>query len=320
MDAIVQDAYGSADMLEFRPLDRPVISDDEVLVEVRAAGVDRGVWHLMTGKPYAARLVFGLRAPKNPVPGMDVAGVVAAVGPNATRFAVGDEVFGIGKGTWAEYARAKAAKLARKPSNVSFAQAAAVAISGVTALQAVRDEGKLKRGDRVMVIGASGGVGSYAVQLAKAFGATVTAVCRAGKADFARSIGADAVIDYVRDDLGHEQYDVVIDIAGNRKISRLRRSLTATGTLVIVGGENGDSLTGSLQRQFGAKGLSLLIDQRLTFVVSKERGADIEYLAERIEAGDIIPAVDRAYPLKDAADAMRALERGDVRGKLVLTV
>jgi len=307
-------------VLEFRQVEPPTISDDEVLVEVRAAGVDRGVWHLLTGKPYAARLVFGLRAPKNAIPGLDLSGVVASVGAKVASIAVGEEVFGIGKGTFGEYARAKAAKLVRKPGNVTFEQAAAVAISGVTAVQAIRDAGKVKRGDRVMVIGASGGVGSFAVQLAKMFGATVTAVCRADKANFVLSIGADQVVDYVRDDLGHEQYDVVIDIAGNRKVSQLRRSLTPTGTLVITGGENGGSLTGSLQRQFGAKVLSLFIRQRLTFVVSKERGADIKYLAERIEAGDITPAVDHIYPLKDAADAIRALERGDVRGKLVLTV
>jgi NADPH:quinone reductase-like Zn-dependent oxidoreductase len=320
MDAIVQDRYGSAEVLEFRQIDPPAISDDEVLVEVRAAGVDRGVWHLMTGKPYAARLVFGLRAPKIAIPGLDLAGRVAAVGKNVKRFAVGDEVFGIGKGTFAERARAKPEKLVRKPSNVTFEQAAAVAISGVTAVQAVRDEARVQPGTSVMVIGASGGVGSWAVQLAKMFGATVTAVCRADKADFVRSIGAENVIDYMRDDLGHEQYDVVIDIAGNRRVSRLRRSLTPTGTLVIVGGEQGGPLTGSLQRQYGAKLLSSFVRQRLTFVVSKERGADIEFLARHIEAGDIMPAVDRTYPLKDAADAISALESGDVRGKLVIAV
>jgi NADPH:quinone reductase-like Zn-dependent oxidoreductase len=320
MDAIVQNTYGSADTLEFRSIAPPTIADDEVLVQVKAAGVDRGVWHLMTGTPYAARLAFGVRAPKNPVPGMDLAGRVAAVGNDVTGIAVGDEVFGIGKGTFAEYARATPEKLVAKPRNISFEQAAVVAISGVTALAAVRDHGCVKAGDRVLVIGASGGVGSFAVQLAKYYGAIVTGVGRSDNEPFVRSLGAEHYIDYVRDDIGNERYDVVSDIAGNRPLSRLRRALTPAGTLVIVGGENGGPLTGSLHRQFGAKLMSPFIKQRLTFFVSRERRADMAFLAERIAAGDIVPALDRAYPLKDAADALRALEAGAVRGKLALSV
>jgi NADPH:quinone reductase-like Zn-dependent oxidoreductase len=210
--------------------------------------------------------------------------------------------------------------LVAKPSNVSFDEAAVIAISGLTALAAVRDHGRVKAGDSVLVIGASGGVGSFAVQLARYYGAKVTGVGRGDKEAFVRSLGAEHYIDYVRDDIGNEQYDVVIDIGGGRPLSRVRRALTPTGTLVIVGAENGGPLTGGLHRQFGAKLLSPFVRQRLTFFVSRERGADIAFLAERVAAGDIVAPVDRAYPLKDAADALRALEAGDVRGKLALSI
>jgi len=227
MRAIVRDTYGPADILELRDIATPEIADDEVLVRVHAAGVDRGVWHVMTGLPYPIRLAgYGLRAPKNPVPGADVAGVVEAVGTAVTRFQPGDEVFGIAKGSYAEYARAPVDKLAAKPANLTFEQAAAVAISGLPALQGLRDHGKLRPGQKVLIIGASGGVGTYAVQLAKAFGAEVTGVCSTTKVDMVRSIGAHHVIDYTHHDFaeGDQRYDLVLDIGGNSSLSRLRRA------------------------------------------------------------------------------------------------
>src|SRR3954462_6267166 len=240
MKAIVQDTYGSTDVLEFGDIDKPEIADDEVLVRVHAAGVDRGVWHVMTGLPYPIRLAgYRVRAPKSPVPGADVAGVVEAVGEAVTRFQAGDEVFGIAKGSYAEYACAPEDRLRAKPATLTFEQAAAVAISGLPALQGLRDHGKLRRGQKVLIIGASGGVGTYAVQLAKAVGAEVTGVCSTTKVDMVRSIGAHHVIDYTHHDFadGDQRYDLILDIGGNSSLSRLRRALTPKGTLVIAGGE-----------------------------------------------------------------------------------
>jgi NADPH:quinone reductase-like Zn-dependent oxidoreductase len=323
MKAIVQDTYGSTDVLELRDIDKPEIADDEVLVRVRAAGVDRGVWHLMTGLAYPIRLAgYGLRAPKTPVPGMDLAGVVEAVGKDVTRFQPGDEVFGIGKGAYAEYARAPENKLAPKPANLSFEQASAVAISGLTALQALRDRGKVQPGQQVLIIGASGGVGSYAVQLAKAFGAEVTAVASATKADLVRSLGADHVVDYTRDDFsdGEHHYDLILDIGGNASLSRLRRALTPKGTLVIVGGETGGRWLGGYDRLLRAPLLSLFVSQQLGTLVNRENHEDMLVLTELIEAGKVTPAIDRTYPLTEAAKAIRYLEQGHVRGKVVITV
>ena len=249
-----------------------MIGDDEVLVRVHAAGVDQGVWHVMAGLPYPIRLAgYGIRAPKNPVPGADLAGVVEAVGKDVTRFQPGDEVFGIGKGSFAEYARAREDKLAPKPANLSFEQAAAVAISGLTALQGLRDHGNVRPGQKVLIIGASGGVGTYAVQMAKAFGAEVTGVCSTAKVDLVRSIGADHVIDYTREDFaeGKQRYDVILDIGGNSSLSRLRRALTPKGTLVIVGGETGGRWLGGFDRQLRARLLSPFVGQTLTTFISR---------------------------------------------------
>src|SRR5215203_4684042 len=240
MKAIVQDEYGSPDVLELRDIDLPECADDEVLVRVRAAGVGRDVWHVMAGLPYPIRLAgYGLRAPKNPVIGSDVAGVVEAVGKDVSTFQPGDEVFGIGKGSYAEYVCAQEDKLAPKPENLTFEQAAVVAIMGSTALQALRDHGKARPGQEVLIIGASGGVGTYAVQIAKAFGASVTGVCSTKKVEMVRSIGADHVIDYTQEDFaeGDKRYEVTLDIGGNSPLARLRRPLASQGTLVIVGGE-----------------------------------------------------------------------------------
>jgi NADPH:quinone reductase-like Zn-dependent oxidoreductase len=324
MKAIVQSKYGRAhDVLDLQEIDKPVIEDNEVLVRVHAAGVDRGVWHVMTGLPYPIRLAgYGLRAPKTPVPGMDMAGVVEAVGADVTRFRPGDEVFGIGKGTFAEYARALENKLAPKPANLTFEQAAAVAISGLPALQGLRDKGRVEPGQQVLIIGASGGVGTYAVQLAKAFGAEVTGVCSTTKVDMVRSLGADHVIDYTRDDFaeGTLRYDLILDIGGNSSLSRLRRALTPKGTLVITGGEGGGRWLGGNDRQIRALLLSRFVGQKLTTFISKENHEDMLVLKELIEAGKVTPVIDRTYPLTEAPQAIRYVEEGHARGKIVITV
>ena len=322
MKAIAQDKYGSSDVLELKDIDKPEIGDDEVLVRVHAAGVDPGVWHLMTGLPYLVRLGFGLRAPKTRVRGMDVAGRVEAVGKNVTQFQAGDEVFGTCDGSFAEYACAEQDKLAHKPANLTFEQAAAVPISAFTALQGLRDKGEVHAGQRVLIIGASGGVGTFAVQLAKAFGAEVTGVCSTTKVDMVRSIGADHVIDYTRDDFAQtgQRYDVILDTAGNRSVSHLRRALTPRGTLVIVGAEGGDRWIGGTHRQIGALVLSPFVRHRLRTFISMERKADLLSLKELIEAGKVTPVIDRTYPLSEAPEAIRYLEEGHARGKVVITV
>ncbi|WP_091463839.1 NAD(P)-dependent alcohol dehydrogenase [Paenarthrobacter nitroguajacolicus] len=328
MRAIVQEAYGSADVLHEAQVPRPAIKENEVLVKVRAAGLDRGTWHVTTGLPFALRLAYGFRAPRNPVPGLDLAGTVEAVGAKVTRFAVGDQVFGSGKGSFAEYAAARENQLAHKPAGISFEQAAAVPVSACTALIALRaggiDPGKgpVAKELKVLITGASGGVGSYAVQIAKAAGAEVTGVASAAKADLVRELGADHVIDYASRDFadGSERYDVIIDIAGNPSVSRLRRALTSSGTAVIAGGEEGGSWTGSLDRQFRAVALSPFIRQRLTMIVGTQTAADLEYLAGILEAGIMTPAIDRSYPLAQVPDAMRYFDAGNARGKVVITI
>ena len=323
MQAIVHDAYGSTDVLELRDVDVPEIAADEVLLRVHAAGVDRGVWHVMTGLPYPIRLAgFGLSAPKNPVPGMDVAGVVEAVGASVTRFQPGDEVFGIGKGTFAEFARVPETKLALKPANLTFEQAAAVAVSGLTALQGLRDRAHLEAGQHLLIIGASGGVGTYAVQLAKAFGAHVTAVCSTTKVDLVRSLGADRVIDYTREDFAQstERYDAILDIGGNSSLARLRQVLAPAGTLVIAGGETDGRWLGGSDRQIRALVLSLFVSQRLVTYVCRENHEDLLVLKDLIESGQVTPVVDRTYPLSEAAKAIAYLKEGHARGKVVITV
>ena len=321
MKAIVQDTYGSTDVLELRDIDLPEIADDEVLVRVHAAGVDRGVWHLMTGRPYPVRLAgYGLRAPKTQVLGMDMAGVVETVGRDVTRFQRGDEVFGVGKGAFAEYARASEDKLAPKPANLSLEQAAAVPISGTAALQALRDHGRVRPGQHVLIIGASGGVGTFAVQLAKAVGADVTAVCTTTKVDLVASLGADRVIDYTREDFaeGESRYDVILDIGGNSSLSRLRRALAQQGTLVITGGETDGRWLGGTDRQIRALVLSRFVSQTLTTFIAKENHRDLLVLKGFIEAGEVTPVIDRTYALREAPEAIRYLEEGRVRGKLVI--
>jgi NADPH:quinone reductase-like Zn-dependent oxidoreductase len=320
MRAVVQDGFGP-DVLRLAEIERPAIAADEVLIRVRAAGVDRGTWLVTTGQPYVMRLAFGPRGPRGRVAGMDVAGTVVAVGADVTRFSVGDDVFGVARGSFAQYAAARERKLARKPAGLDFEHAAVVAVSGTTALQGVRDVGRVQAGQRVLVIGASGGVGTYAVQVAKAFGAEVTAVCSGAKADLVRSIGADHVIDYARADFADSgvRYDVILDIAGDSHVSRLRRALTPRGTLVIVGGESTGAWFG-LGRQLHAVALSPFVRQRLTMFIATQRHTDLEALSALIEGGKVTPVVGATYSLERVADALRHLAAGEARGKIAIGV
>ncbi len=323
MKAIVQDTFGSADVLEFRDIDAPVAGDDDVLVRVHAAGCGPDVWHLMAGMPYFVRLMPGFHKLKSGVRGRDVSGVVESVGRSVTALRPGDEVMGIAEGSFAELAVARADLLVRKPERLTFEEAAAVPISGITALRAVRDEGRVGPGQRVLVIGAGGGVGTLTVQIAKAFGADVTGVCSASKADLVRSIGADQVIDYAQEDFadGSRRWDVIVDTAGRRSLRQLRRALAPKGTLVIVGGDGGGRWLGGFDRQlFRAPLMSLVSGQRFRGLITKERGEDLVTLRELIEAGSLSPAVGATYALSDAAEAVRELERGHARGKIVVSV
>jgi NADPH:quinone reductase-like Zn-dependent oxidoreductase len=322
MKAITQDTYGSTEVLEFRDIDAPVVGENDVLLQVKAAGVEIGTWHVMAGKPYLLRIMgFGLRKPKVLVRGRDVAGVVEAVGKDVTRFKPGDEVFGTADGSFAEYASAPESRLALKPKNLTFEQAAVVPISGGTALQGLR-KGNVQPGQKVLVVGASGGVGSFAVQIAKAFGAEVTGVASTAKVDFVRSIGADDVIDYTREDFADEtrHWDLIIDTGGRRSLSELRRALTPEGTLVIVGGEGGGNWLGGFDRNLRSGLVSMFVRQRLTMLASKELGEDFDVLRELIEAGKVTPVIDRTYPLIEAPEAIRYVVEGHARGKVVITV
>ena len=321
MRAIAQRRYGSSEVLQLVQIPRPSVRPNEVLVRVHAAGLDRGTEHLMTGKPYAMRLGSGIRTPKNPVPGRDVAGTVAEIGSAVTRFAVGDEVYGVAAGSFAEYAVGAETKLARKPANLTFTQAAVVPVSGATALRAVQDVGRLEAGQSVLVLGASGGVGSYAVQIAHAFGAEVTGVCSPAKIEFVSSLGADHVIDYKKqdfDDAAH-QYDLILDIAGNPSLRQLRQALKPRGTAVFVGGEHAGSLTG-MGRQLRGAFVSPFLRQRLALLAPQERANNYERMTTLIEAGQVTPSLDGTYPLEDTPEAMRHLEMGAVRGKVAITI
>lgn len=323
MAAMVQDRYGEAeDVLRLEQIARPAIGDGDVLVQVHAAGVDRGAWHLTSGLPYPVRLVAGVRTPKTRVRGMEFAGQVAAVGPGVTGFRAGDEVFGIGEGTFAEYTAAKVGTIAPKPAGLSFIQAAAVGVSACTALQGVRDHGRVQPGQQVLILGASGGVGTFAVQIAKAFGAVVTGVCSTSKVDLVRSLGADHVLDYTRGDVidGRLRYDVILDIGGNRPLARLRSALTPRGTLVVMGGEtDGRWLAGS-DRQLRAMALSPFLRQTLRTFIATESTQDLLVLSELIESGKVTPVIDRTYPLAEVPAAIRHMQDGRARGKIVITV
>ena len=322
MKAIVQDNYGSPEVLEMQDLDKPEIGDHQVLVRVRAAGVNPADWAIMRGLPYIARPVYGLRKPKNAVRGTDVAGTVEAVGPGVTRLQPGDEVFGWCDGSFAEYARAPEDKLAPKPANLSFEQAAALPMAGLVALQALRDHGGVRAGQKVLVNGASGGVGTFAVQIAKALGADVTGVCSTTKVDMVRSIGADHVIDYTQEDFTHkdQRYDVILDNVANHSLSDLRRALTPTGTLVPNGGGFDNQWFAGGGRVISAHVLKRFVSHRLRPFLVSPKFEDLVVLKELIEAGKVTPVMDRTYPLSETRQAIAHVGGGHTRGKVTITV
>ncbi len=323
MKAIVQDVYGSADVLELREVERPVPGPGEVLVRVRAAGVNMADWHMMAGKPTIMRLFgVGFRGPKQGIRGSDVAGVVEAVGSEVTRFSPGDEVFGSARGAFAEFATARQKRLLPKPANVSFEQAATVSMTGYTALQALRAGGvslDALAGQRILVIGAAGGVGSMTVLLAKHFGAAVTGVCSTAKVDFVLALGADEVIDYKREKL-LGTYDVIVDTAGNRSLKELRRLLSQKGRLVIVGAEGGGLVLGALKRNLRAAAIGPFVGQKLIGLMATESPDDLATIADLLASGAISAPVERTFPLAEAPDAIRHLAAGRARGKVVVTV
>ena len=323
MKAIVHEIYGPPEVLELKDIAKPSIGDDHVLLRVHAAGLDPSVWHLMTGLPYLVRIMgYGLRKPKISVRGSDVAGVVEAVGKNVTRFRPGDEVFGTCRGAFAEYASARADTLLPKPASLTLEQAAAVPISACTALQALRDAGDVQAGQHALIIGAAGGVGTFAVQMAKAFGAKVTGICSTTKTDLVRSIGADHAMDYTREGFanGRERYDLILDLAGNRSVSHLRRGLTPLGRVVLVGGEGGGQWTGGVGESLMWLALSPFVRQKVRLLMATIRKEDLQTVKEFIEAGKVTPVIDRTYPLRDVPEAIRSWERGHARGKVVITV
>jgi NADPH:quinone reductase-like Zn-dependent oxidoreductase len=323
MRAMVQREFGGAEAIELQEIAKPAVGDDQVLIEVHAAGLDRGVVHLMTGKPYLIRLMgYGFSRPKNAVPGLDVAGIVVEVGTNVSRLAVGDEVFGIASGSLAEFAVADASKVTHKPENLSFDQAGVAAISGITALQGLIDVAEVEAGQSLLVIGASGGVGSYAVQLGKALGLRVTGVASPQKAGFVRSLGADEVIDYTSQDYldGSKRFDVIFYTGGRNPDRHLRRALEPKGTLVIVGGEGGDSIGGGIGRQLRAVMASPFMSQNLKMFMSKEDYSHMDRLAAFMQEGDVVPAIGATYELDEASAAVADLEAGRSRGKSVIHI
>ena len=314
MKAIVYEKYGSPDVLELRDIEMPAVTDDSVLVRIRAASANPYDWHFMRGKPLFMRLMFGLLEPKAHGLGADVAGEVEAVGKDVARFRVGDAVFGEGAGAFAEYACVPERWLARKPTNLTFEQAAAVPMAAGTALQGLRDGGKIQAGQKVLVHGASGGVGTFAVQIAKSFGAEVTGVCSAKNVEMVKKLGADHVVDYTRDDFtrGETRYDLLLDTIGNRSLHACRRVLAQKAVYVFIGGRMSHLVASSLAGPF--------VSQDVKAVVAKRSSADLEFLSGLIESGKITPVIDRTYPLSEVPAAIRYLEEGHARGKIVITV
>ena len=322
MKAIVQDKYGAPnDVLEFKEIDKPVVKDDEVLIRVQAVALHAGDALMLRGVPYLMRPAIGLLKPKNHVPGTDVAGHVEAVGKNAKQFQPGDEVFGTCNGACAEFACAREDKFVIKPANVTFEQAAAITTSAATALHGLRDAGKIQPGQKVLIIGASGGVGTFAVQIAKSFGAEVTGMCSTRNVDMVRSIGADHVIDYTQEDFtkSGERYDLIIDIAGNRSLSDLRGALEPKGTLVLVGGRGGPWLNG-LGRSIRGQVLSPFYSQSTRMFFSFPNNEDLVDLKGLVESGKVTPVIERTYPLSETPEALAYVEEGHTQGKTVITV
>jgi NADPH:quinone reductase-like Zn-dependent oxidoreductase len=321
MKAVVQTRYGSPEVLQITDVDKPVIDDDEVLVRVRAAAVNIGDWHLLRGIPYVVRLVYGMRRPRRPIPGLDIAGEVEATGGNVEHLRPGDEVFGWCKGAFAEYASTSETSLLPKPVNLTFEQSAAVGDSALTALAAVRDQGEVRPGQRVLINGASGGVGTFAVQIAKSFGAHVTGICSGRNIEMVRSIGADEVIDYTEQDFTRsaERYDVMLDLVGSRPLSACRRALTPRGTYVVVGVKDMDRWLG-VGRQAKALSLAPFVGQRMRVFVTKHNQEDLGVLKELVEAGKIDPVIDRHFSLGEIRAALRHQGDGHARGKIVIVV
>jgi NADPH:quinone reductase-like Zn-dependent oxidoreductase len=324
--AIVQREYGSPDVLELTEVDKPAVAGGEVLVRVHAASVNAADWHLIRGEPYIARLSFGLRGPRDTVPGCDLAGEVEAVGENVTAFGPGDQVSGSpfmnGHGAFAEWASVSAELLAPKPAGLSYEQAAAVPLAGMTALQGLRDHGRVEREQRVLIVGASGGVGTFAVQIAKSLGAEVTGVCSATNVDLVRSLGADHVIDYTSEDFTRsgERYDLIFQLAGTLSPSGFRPVLTRAGTLIVSSGDSDGRWIGPLSRPVKALLLSPFVSQRLVNFTMKPNGEDLHSLTELIDAGEVTPVIDRRYPLAELPEAIRYQEQGHARGKVVVGV
>ena len=324
MKAIVQHEYGPPEqVLEFGEVDRPTLEDDRVLVRLQATSVHPGDWHLISGLPGIVRIMgFGVRKPKKSIPGSEIAGRVEEVGDSVTQFQPGDEVYGEVGQAFAEYVSAPQHLLAPKPANLTFEQAAAVPVSAFTALQALRDKGEVQPGQKVLVIGASGGVGTYAVQIAKSYGAEVTGVCSTRNLEMVRSIGADHVIDYTNEDIDQsgQLYDLIVDTAGSRSLSTVRRSLTPDGTLVLVGGEGGGRWFGAVGRTLKAILLSPFAKQRLRAFIASANQEDLETLTELIEAGKVIPVIDRSYEFSQIPEALRYLGEGHTQGKVVISM
>jgi NADPH:quinone reductase-like Zn-dependent oxidoreductase len=332
MKAIVRNTYGSPDVLELQEVEKPDLADDGVLVRVRAASVNRGDWYSLTGTPYVARMQLGLLKPKTNRLGVDFAGTVEAVGRDVTQFRPGDEVFGgRSSGAFAEYVCVRVAAplrrfqsfiVAPKPANLTFEQAAAVPVAALTALQGLRDKGQIQLGQQVLINGASGGVGTFAVQIAKALGAEVTAVCSTRNVELVRSLGADHVIDYTREDFtrSDQRYDLMLDVAGSRSWSECRRILNPQATLVIVGAPKGNAVIGPLSHIVKVRLAALRSSQQVVFFVAKFNKPDMEVLRELLEAGKVRPVIDRRYELSEIADALRYMGEGHAQGKIVITV
>jgi len=326
MRAIVYHEYGPPDVLRAADIDEPAAGNDEALVRICAASVNPADWHFMRGEPRIARLSFGLRRPKEAILGCDLAGQVEAVGGDVAAVQPGDEVFGCsfmrGFGAWADRVSIAHPLLAPKPANLSFEQAAAVPLAGMTALQGLRDHGRVEPGHNVLIFGAAGGVGTFAVQIAKHLGANVTGVCSAGKAGLVRSLGADHVVDYTREDFtqGERRYDLIFQLAGTHSPSECRRALAPKGTLLLSSGESNGRWIGPLSRTLKALLLSPLVGQRLVGFTMKPNGDDLQFLRGLIEAGTVTPVIDRTYPLAEVPDAIRYLEEGHARGKVVIAV